>query len=86
MSWSLDKTGARFDVVLHATEQMKFDNFQNAVNWGSHPKDAATGFDYDFKCLYDDVYQIRLSQKNRATFRVDEKRKVCVILQVGGHT
>jgi hypothetical protein len=86
--WRLDKTRARFSRDLTFAEQQTFDTFQNAIqHHGMHPKDAAKqAGDTNYKCLAGDQYQIRLSQGNRATFRVHTTGKTVEILQVGGHT
>jgi len=85
--WNLDKSRARFG-HLTRVEQEKFDIFQNAIhNEGVSPKEAADRMgDADYKRLQGDQYQIRLSQRNRATFLVDNVHHIVTILQVGGHT
>ncbi|MBX3276287.1 MAG: hypothetical protein KF729_38900 [Sandaracinaceae bacterium] len=89
MTWSLDKSSADWSRWhrLTPTEQRKWDSFQNAVSRGSDPQSAASLLGAaDYKCLAGDQYQIRLSQKNRATFRVDRGTQTVTVLQVGGHT
>ena len=84
--WKLDKSKAKFG-QLEKSEQAVFDRFQNAVKKGMHPKEAAKqAGDTNYKKLSGDQYQIRLGGKQRATFIVDEAKKVCTIKQVGGHT
>ena len=87
MPWTLDKSVAEYATLTNA-EQAKFDIFQNAIqNQQKHPKQAAEeAGDTDYKLLQGDQYQIRLSQGNRVTFRVNPTTQVVMILQVGGHT
>jgi hypothetical protein len=89
ITWTLDKSKAKFGQLTQA-EQAQFDIFQNAIaNQRMSPKDAAAKMgDADFKVLNKATgqYQIRLSQKNRATFIVDNANHKVTILQVGGHT
>jgi mRNA-degrading endonuclease RelE of RelBE toxin-antitoxin system len=85
--WKLVKKGAKFKTNLNGTEQAKYDEFQNKVrNQGLHPKEAAAGWDSDYKNLLRNQYQIRLSQDNRVIFLVDRKNTIVRILEVGGHT
>ena len=87
--WTLDKTGADWSrwSQLTPSEQRKWDIFQNAVSRGRDPRSAASSLGaVDYKCLAGDQFQIRLSQHNRATFRVDGAAHVVRVLQVGGHT
>ncbi|VVQ00561.1 hypothetical protein PS910_03767 [Pseudomonas fluorescens] len=86
--WTLSKTGARFKEGLTITEQVKFDTFQNAIHhFGLSPKSAAMltgGADYKQLDSQTKLYQIRLSQSERATFVINNK--LVEIKQVGGHT
>jgi mRNA-degrading endonuclease RelE of RelBE toxin-antitoxin system len=85
--WKLDKKGAAFFILTNA-EQAKFDVFQNAINnKGHHPKEAARiAGDTDYKQLYGNRYQIRLSQSNRVFFTINAQNHIVKITQVGGHT
>ena len=85
--WRLNKRGARFRKLTPAG-QATFDRFQNAIaNKGMNPVDAARlAGDTQYKRLQGNQYQIRLSQKDRATFKIDRANHVVIILQVGGHT
>ncbi|CAG8870086.1 hypothetical protein PS627_03842 [Pseudomonas fluorescens] len=84
----MSKTGARFKEGLTITEQVKFDTFQNAIHhFGLSPKSAAMltgGADYKQLDSQTKLYQIRLSQSERATFVINNK--LVEIKQVGGHT
>ena len=87
--WTLDKHGVTPSVTLKDSEQDKLNTFMgNIQRDGQHPKDAASVGGYDYKLLDKNtqLYQIRLSQKNRATFYVDENTHTVVMCQVGGHT
>ena len=88
MAWRIDKSKAAFSKELTASDQTKWDAFQNAIhNKKMHPKDAATAARCDdYKVLSGNQYQIRLSGKMRATFLVDEKAQLVTVKQVGGHT
>jgi hypothetical protein len=89
MAWTLDKSQADWSNwgLLTSSSQRKWDDFQNMVSRGTDPQDAArTIGDSDYKCLSGSQYQIRLSQKNRATFLVDRNTQTVTVLQVGGHT
>jgi mRNA-degrading endonuclease RelE of RelBE toxin-antitoxin system len=85
--WTLVKKRAKF-IPLTAAEQNRYDVFQNAIaNKGHHPQEAARlAGDTDYKKLQGNQYEIRLSQRNRVTFTVDDKNHVVTILQAGGHT
>ena len=86
--WRLDKSKAVYANDLRANEQANFDIFRNAIaNRGLHPIHAAREVeDCNYKHLDGDRYQIRISQRYRVFFTVDEPNKVVTILQVGGHT
>lgn len=96
MPWTLDKTHAQFSNWSSLSEEEKgnWDKFQNWIHHsGLHPAEAASRVGtvahrarMDYKNLFGDQYQIRLSYNNRATFRVLEGAQVCQVLQVGGHT
>lgn len=88
MPWTVNKSKAKFSSELTDSDQAKWDAFQNAVhNKHLHPKEAAKSVRCDdYKVLTGTQYQVRLSQKQRATFTVDEKTQVMTVLQVGGHT
>ena len=89
MPWTVDKSNADFSMWddLTQAEQNHWDEFQNAIaNEGMHPKDAASTWDSNYKCLQGDQYQIRLSRGSRATFQVDTDGQIVTVLQVGGHT
>lgn len=96
MAWTIDKSHvdwSRWD-SLPADAKQNWDTFQNAIyHDGLHPAEAAARVGVvahraraDYKCLYGDQYQIRLSYSDRATFRVDESTFSVTVLQVGGHT
>lgn len=87
--WALSKVGAQFKASgLTGAEQAKFDTFQNAIHhFGMSPKNAAMlagAADYKQLDKNTALFQIRLSQSERATFTV--KDKLVEIRQVGGHT
>lgn len=88
MTWTLNKSKAKFSDELTESDQAKWDTFQNLVHSKHmHPKDAAKSARCDdYKVLSGTQYQVRLSQKQRATFTVDEKTETVTVLQVGGHT
>lgn len=89
MAWKLDKSNADWSrwTTLNSNCQRKWDEFQNAVNRGSHPQDAARAIgDSDYKCLHGSQYQIRLNQSERATFLVDHTTQTVTVIKVGGHT
>lgn len=86
MAWTLNKNGVTPSVKLTTTEQDHLNEFMNRVRAGEAPSDAASGWDSNYKNLTGQQYQIRLSQKNRATFTVDPKAQRVTMLQVGGHT
>jgi hypothetical protein len=86
MPWTLNKNGVRPSLPLTATEQGHLNKFMDSVRAGNSPKDAASGWDSQYKKLVNDQYQIRLSKKNRATFTVNTTTQVVTMLQVGGHT
>ncbi len=86
MPWTLNKNGVKPKVTLTEVEQSHLNEFMNGVRGGSSPSVAASGWDSAYKNLVGDQYQIRLSQKNRATFTVNAKTQVVTMLQVGGHT
>lgn len=92
--WRFTKKGAKFK-ELEPAEQSNFDEWKDLIaNRGFNPKDAAKGFDSQYKKLYSfmrdgkklDMYQIRLGGKNRATFIVDKDEFMVTVDQVGGHT
>jgi hypothetical protein len=86
MTWTLDKNNVTPSVALTGAEQDHLNEFMNKVRSDVHPKVAASGWDSNYKQLVGDQYQIRLSQANRATFRVNEAAQRVTMLQVGGHT
>jgi len=86
MGWKLNKNGVTPRVELTRSEQQNLNTFMNAVRSNVDPKKAADLWDSNFKNLYRDQYQIRLSQGNRATFEVDWDTQTVTMLQVGGHT
>jgi hypothetical protein len=73
--YTLDKKGAKFKQLTPA-EQAKFDIFQNAIaNNGLSPRQAADEMGgADYKKLQGNQYQIRLSEGNRATFLIQDKK------------
>ena len=92
--WRYTKKGAKFKEIEPAA-QSNFDEWKDLfANRGFNPKDAAKGFDSQYKKLYSfmrdgkklDMYQIRLGGKNRATFIVDKDEFMVTVDQVGGHT
>lgn len=88
MGWEIDKRSARFG-YLSSAAQASWDEFQNNVFRGEHPKIAAQkAGDTHYKCLSArlDQYQIRLSGGDRATFTVDDTARLVTVLQVGGHS
>ena len=85
MPYTLNKNGVTPSVQLTQTEQDHLNEFMNRIrNEGISPKDAASGWDSQYKNLQGDQYQIRLSRNNRATFTV--VGDTVTMLQVGGHT
>ena len=93
--WRYTKKGAKFRQLTPA-EQRTFDVWQNLIaNRGFNPGHAAgEAGASDYKKLYSttrngkkvDMYQMRLSRKNRVTFIVDEDNFMVEVDQVGGHT
>lgn len=88
MPWTLDKNNVIPNRPLTAAEQGNLNTFMNSVRQGNHPKVAAGSFDGKYTKLAGTTnqYEIRLSQKNRAIFIVDDANQTVKILQVGGHT
>ncbi|MBF8659896.1 RHS repeat-associated core domain-containing protein [Pseudomonas putida] len=88
-AWKLDKSKATFKSSgLNDAEQRSFDSFQNAIyHFGLSPKEAAVlmgGADYKLLDKNSQLYQIRLSGKQRVTFRIQDRQ--VEIREVGGHT
>ncbi|VVQ14796.1 hypothetical protein PS918_05774 [Pseudomonas fluorescens] len=87
-SWTYSKKGATFKNGLTESEQTTFDTFQNLIkNQGLSPADAAKmAGDSNYKQLDNrfNIYQIRLSQKNRVLFEINDLN--VKVRQVGGHT
>lgn len=87
--WNLDKNGVTPSIPLTHSEQDHLNTFMNQIRLaGVSPKEAAVGWDSNYKKLRGtrDQYEIRLSQGNRATFLVDDERKIVTMEAVGGHT
>ncbi|MFC6066075.1 hypothetical protein [Streptomyces ochraceiscleroticus] len=91
MPWTFDKSRMEVNGQLTASEQEKFDIFQNAIqSEGLHPAQAAArAGDTNYKRLQGDQFQIRLSQGSRATFLVLDAgggNGTVEMLQLAGHT
>ncbi|MDR1671865.1 MAG: hypothetical protein LBS09_00125 [Bacteroidales bacterium] len=89
MSWKLNKNGVTPQRQLMDAEQQRLNDFMNAIRGeGLHPAESARNARCEYKKLKgtDNQYEIYLSEKNRATFTVDEESQTVTMLQVGGHT
>jgi hypothetical protein len=91
MPWTFDKSRMQVTGQLTASEQEKFDIFQNAIqSEGLHPRQAAERAGAtNYKNLLGDQFQIRLSQSARATFRVLDDgggNGRVEMIDLGGHT
>ncbi|MCU0627178.1 MAG: hypothetical protein MUF21_11940 [Gemmatimonadaceae bacterium] len=89
--WTLNKNGVT-PAWPHGNPQYKkaqenLNTFMdNIAYYGCPPAEAAAPFDADCKVLQGDLYQIRLTQSERATFRVNKAMRTVTMHQVGGHT
>lgn len=85
--WRMTQEKLRGFKELNKAETGKWKAFEQALEEGMHPKDAANMIGgADFKQLKGSQFQIRLSLANRVTFEIDYKARLTSILQVGGHT
>ena len=86
--WTYSDDKAKHVQQLSPSEEETFQAFKQLIqNEGYHPKEAAKLIgDTNFKQLdkKTNLYQIRLSQKNRVTFVINDKN--VEIRHVGGHT
>lgn len=86
--WHLEQKGATLN-QLTPVEQQNFNKFQNAINQGLSPKQAAqkvTNAKFTKVKGTKNQYSMHLSEKASATFLVNNKNHVVNLLQVGGHT
>lgn len=85
--WHLDKNGVTFN-QLTPVEQQNFEKFQNAINnQGLSPKQAAqkvTNAKFTKVKGTKNQYSMRLSEKTRATFLVNNKDHSVKLVKVGG--
>jgi len=90
MAWTYDKSNMEFVGQLTNSEQDKFDLFQNKIEKdGVHPRDAAReagSTNYIQLQGTQNQFEIRLSQRTRATFFVHDQTQVVEMSQIGGHT
>ena len=86
--WVLDESKERYKAELTKVEERKFNQFKDRLRGGkTSPKEAADELgDSNHKRIDDNInlFQIRLSQKQRVTFTVQDN--VISIRHVGGHT
>ncbi|NAW57472.1 MULTISPECIES: hypothetical protein [unclassified Vibrio] len=86
--WRINKSAVRWSRPISSAAQRNFDLFQNEIfHNGTDPRHAADEFDSHVECLDkgNNVWSIRLSQRDRVVFRLDETDHVCIIEGVGGH-
>ncbi|URD53705.1 hypothetical protein [Chroococcidiopsis sp. CCNUC1] len=86
--WQLDKKSAKLN-QLTSVEKQNLEKFQNALNQGLSPQQAAQkvpNAKYTRVKGTQNQYQMRLSEKARATFLVNNKNHSVELLQVSDYT
>ena len=87
-AWTLNDDRAKYEGQLTNAEENKYERFKEQIQVHNlNPKEAAKEIgDSNFKNLRGDLYQIRLSQRNRVLFTIDWDNHKVFVRQVGGHT
>ena len=85
MPWTIDDQNARTENIAVA-HQRKYDEWNQAVAGGTHPKDAAEGARCEpYENYSGDRYTIRLSKEHRVYFRVDDTGQTVTVDKIGSH-
>lgn len=90
MAWTFDDSTASGRMGIAAAAMRNYYDWRRRVrDLGEHPYDAARYVgDLNYKQLRGShsQYEIRLNQKHRATFTVDDDAQRVTVLEIGGHT
>lgn len=90
MTWTFDDSSASGTMGVPAASMRNYYDWRRRVrDLGEHPYEAARYVgDLAYKQLRgsNSQYEIRLSQKHRATFTVDDDARRVTVHQIGGHT
>ncbi len=84
--WTLEYSPRCVRNAIDSGEYAKWTAFANVIRQGKHPRTSSIENGHmSYENLGGNLYSVRLSQKDRVYFRLDEGREVCTIEQIGGH-